>query len=52
MQAVLLKLTVGLSFRFSLDLSLLCCVYCHCFCVLFAFVVLDLVSSVLSQEIG
>jgi len=40
-------MTVGLGF--SIHLGLL---FCHCVPVSFAFVVLDLVSSVLSQETG
>jgi len=47
------KLECHFRFRFSLDLGLLfVCSFCHFVPVLFAFVVLGLVSSVLSQEIG
>ena len=41
-----LKLTVGLGFRFSFDLGLLFACFFHFVPVLFAFVVLGLVSSV------
>jgi len=39
-------------FRFSLGLGLLFVFFCHLVNVLFAFVVLGLVSSVLSQKTG
>jgi len=45
-------LKVDCWFKFSVDLGLLFMFFCHIVLVLFAFVVLDLISSVLSQEIG
>jgi len=45
-------LTVDCLSRFSLDLGLLFACLCRCVAMLFAFVVLGLVSSALSQEIG
>jgi len=45
-------LKVDCWFRFSLDLGLLFVCFCHFVLVLFAFVVVGIVSSELSQEIG